>query len=101
MVLAGIFAAGAGAGAGPIVRAGTDASPLLGRLLDEELHDLFAAEVLPLLDHTDLALLARVCWKCGEAVLSSGVEIAGDHARGLSRVRRAVGLGEGQLVPVE
>jgi len=75
MVLAGIFAAGAGAGA--IVRDGTDASPLLGRLL-EELRDLFAAEVLSLLDPTDLALLARACWKCGEAVLTSGVEIAGE-----------------------
>jgi hypothetical protein len=72
-VLAGLFAAGAGA----IVRDGTDASPLLGRLLGE-LHDLFATEVLPLLDPTDIALLARACWKCGEAVLWSGVEIAGE-----------------------
>jgi hypothetical protein len=54
MVLAGIFSAGAGAGAGAIVRDGTDASPLLGRLL-EELRDLFAAEVLEKwLDPTDL-----------------------------------------------
>jgi hypothetical protein len=73
MVLAGIFIAGSGA----IVRDGTDASPLLGRLL-EELRDLFAAEVLSLLDPTDLALIARACWKCGEAVLSSGVDIAGE-----------------------
>ena len=75
MVLAGIFAAGAGA----IVRDGTDASPLLGRLLGE-LNDLFAAEVLSLLNPTDLALLARACWKCGEAVVPSGFEIAGESA---------------------
>ena len=75
MVLAGIFSAGAGADA--IVRDGTDASPLLGRLL-AELRDLFAAEVLPLLDPTDLTLIARASWECGEAVLSSGVEIAGE-----------------------
>jgi hypothetical protein len=77
LTLAGIFSAGADAGA--IVRDGTDASPLLGRLL-EELHDLFAAEVLSVLDPTDLALLARACWKCGEAVVPSGFEIAGESA---------------------
>ena len=79
MVLAGIFsaAAAAGADAGEIVRDGIDASPLLGRLLGE-LRDLFATEVLPLLDPTDLAMLARACWNCGEAVLSSGAKIAGE-----------------------
>ena len=91
MVMAGIFSAGAGAGT--IVRDGTDASPLLGRLL-EELHDLFAAEVLSVLDPTDLALLARACWKCGEAALSSGVEIAGETWEGPLKLKHFLGSDE-------
>jgi hypothetical protein len=89
MVLAGIFSAGPGA----IVRDGTDASPLLGRLLGE-LHNLFAAEVLPLLDSTDLSLLARACWKCGEAVVSSGVEIAGETEEGPLTLKGFLGSAE-------
>ena len=75
MALARIISAGAGAA----VRDGTAASPLLGPLLNEW-GDVFAMEVLKKwLDPTDCALLARACWKCGEAVVSSGaVMIAGD-----------------------
>ena len=90
MTLAGIFSAGAGA----IVRDGTDASTLLGRLL-EELHGLFATEVLEKwLDPTDLAMLARACWKCGEAVLSSGVEIAGETLEGPLELKNFLGTVE-------
>ena len=71
----------------------TDASPLLGRLL-EELPYLFAAEVLPLLDRTGLALLARACWQCGEAVLSVGVVIAGDSEEGPLKVKGFLGSAE-------
>jgi hypothetical protein len=68
------------AAAPAIVRDGTDASPLLGRLL-VEWSDGFAKEVLDkCLDPTDRALLARACWKCGEAVASAGLVRAGDTA---------------------
>jgi len=93
MVLAGIFLADAGAGAPgaiAIVRDGTDGSPLLGRLL-QELRYLFAAEVLSLLDPMDLALLARACWKCGEAALSSDVDIAGETEGESLRLTNFVG----------
>jgi hypothetical protein len=49
---------------------------------------------------TELALLARACWKFGEAALSSGDEIAENSkvvrrdAHQPSRVRRAAGLDE-------
>ena len=45
-------------------------SPLLGRLLEEWSH-VFDAEVLPLLDPTTRALLARVGQACRDAVLRS------------------------------
>jgi len=65
------------AAAPAIVRDGADASPLLGRLM-VEWADVFREEVLKKwLDPTDLALLARACWKCGEAVASAGVVRAG------------------------
>ena len=51
-------------------------SPLLGRLL-EELRDLFAAEVLPHLDPTTLALFSGVGGACRAAVVSSGLPRAG------------------------
>jgi len=58
-----------------LARDGTDASPLLGRLL-EELGPVFEKEVLKKwLSPTDVALLARACWKCGEA--------AGEYTRPL------------------
>jgi hypothetical protein len=61
-----------------IVRDGTDASPLLGGLM-VEWPDVFREEVLKKwLDSTDLALLARACWKCGEVVASAGLVRAGD-----------------------
>jgi hypothetical protein len=60
-----------------IVRDGADASPLLGGLM-VEWADVFREEVLKKsLDPTDLALLARACWKCGEAVASAGILRAG------------------------
>ena len=41
--------------------------------------DVFREEVLKKwLDPTDCALLARACWKCGEAVASAGLARAGD-----------------------
>jgi hypothetical protein len=59
------------------VRDGADASPLLGRML-KEYPDVFEREVLKKrLDPTDCALLARACYKCGEAVASAGVVRAG------------------------
>jgi hypothetical protein len=61
-----------------IVRDGADASPLLGRMM-VEWGDVFREEVLKKwLDPTDLALLARACWKCREAVASAGLVRAGD-----------------------
>jgi len=61
-----------------IVRDGADASPLLGGLM-VEWADVFREEVLKKwLDPTDLALLARACWKCREAVASAGLVRAGD-----------------------
>jgi len=51
-------------------------SPLLGRLL-EELRDVLAAEVLPRLDSTDLALFARVGRASRAAAVSSGLPRAG------------------------
>jgi hypothetical protein len=57
-----------------IVRDGADASPLLGGLTVKWC-DVFREEVLKKwLDPTDCALLARACWKCGEAVASAGLE---------------------------
>ena len=59
------------------VRDGTSVSPLLGPLLDEW-SDVLAVEVLKKwLDSTDCAMLARACWKCGEAVANAGLETAG------------------------
>jgi hypothetical protein len=51
-------------------------SPLLRRLL-EELRDVFAAEVLPLLLPADLAVLAQVGAPWLAAVLASGLPRAG------------------------
>jgi len=66
------------AAATAIVRDGTNASPLLGRLL-QELSAVFQREVLEKwLDPTECALFARACWKCGEAVASAGLMRAGD-----------------------
>ena len=66
------------AAAHAIVRDGADASPLLGRLI-LEWSDVFREEVLKKwLDPTDCAMLARACWKCGEAVASAGIVRAGD-----------------------
>ena len=63
-----------------IVRDGADASPLLGGLM-VEWSDVFREEVLKKwLDPMDLAMLARACWKCGEAVASAGIVRAGDTA---------------------
>ena len=63
------------------VRDGTAASPLLGPLLDKW-GDVFAMEVLQKwLDPTDCAMLARACWKCGEAVAAAaGLACAEDSA---------------------
>jgi hypothetical protein len=61
-----------------IVRDGADASPLLGGLM-VEWSDVFREEVLKKwLDPTDLAMLARACWKCGAAVASAGMVSSGD-----------------------
>jgi hypothetical protein len=61
-----------------IVRDGADASPLLGGLM-VEWPEVFREEVLKKwLGSTDCALLARACWKCGEAVASAGLVRAGD-----------------------
>jgi len=64
-----------------ILRDGTNASPLLGPLLGEW-GDVFAMEVLKKwLGPTDCAMLARACWKCGEAVASAaGLACAEDRA---------------------
>jgi len=51
-------------------------SPLLGPLL-EELPDVFAAEVLPLLDPTDRAVIAQVGPQWLAAVVVSGLSRAG------------------------
>ena len=67
--------------ASAIVRDGTAASPLLGRML-VEWPDVLREEVLKKwLDPTDCALLARACWKCDEAVASAaGLACAVDSA---------------------
>jgi hypothetical protein len=45
-----------------------------------EWSDVFREEVLKKwLDPMDLAMLARACWKCGEAVASAGIVRAGVH----------------------
>ena len=73
--------ASSSASARAIVRDGTAASPLLGPLLDEW-PDVFQRRCLKKwLDSTDCALLARACWKCGEAVASAaGLACAEDGA---------------------
>jgi hypothetical protein len=61
-----------------IVRDGADVSPLLGGLM-VEWSDVLREEVLKKWqDPTDLALLARACWKCGVAVAAAGLVRAGD-----------------------
>ena len=55
---------------------GTDASPLLGRLL-VDLPDVFEEVLKKWLAPTECALLARACWKCGKAVASAGLVSAG------------------------
>jgi hypothetical protein len=73
------------ASAPAIVRDGADASPLLGRLV-LEWGDVFREEVLKKwLDPTDLALLARACWKCGEAVASANLVRVGVPSLRFSR----------------
>ena len=51
-------------------------TPLIGRLV-EELRDVFAAEVLPQLDPTDLAMLGRARGARRAAVVASGLPRAG------------------------
>jgi hypothetical protein len=81
------------AGALEIVRDGADASPLLGGLM--EYRDIFRERVLKKwLDPTDLALLARACWKCDEAVASAGLARAGDTAEMPFKLVAFLGSGE-------
>jgi hypothetical protein len=95
MVLGRIFSASARADVGGVRRDGTDASPLLGGLLEGEWRHVFVTEVLEKwLDPTYLALLARACWACGEAVVSSGVEIAGETAERPLKVKDFLGSAE-------
>jgi hypothetical protein len=79
-------------------------SPLLRPLL-EELRDVFAAQVLPRLDPTDLAIFGRVGGASRAAVVASGIPRAGTYGGGVPlklvcRVSLAAGLGQGERLPV-
>jgi len=65
-------------------------SPLLERLL-EELPEVLAAEVLPRLDPTDLAMFARVGKSSRAAVVASGLPRAGTSVRGAFKLKEFCG----------
>ena len=65
-------------------------SPLLGGLL-EDMREVLAAEVLPLLDPTDLAVLAQMGPPWLALVVSSGLPRAGKSAGLLLKLREFVG----------